>query len=136
MSSGPQPEELIKRIPTLPADEAAMLGLGPDIDSGTREAQQLGRGLSAEAIKAESEENEHRRAEKFKDHFELISIVSLYGVFVLVLIVGFTWLFHLLTPDKWHYLTADQVSKLQNIVTGGILTGIATGHIKKRMGGA
>lgn len=124
----------IRNIPGLPSTEAAALKIpvGAD-DTGALEAQLLSRGFSAEDIEKQAATAEHRRNERFRDHFENIAILCLWLVALLFLAVGGTWFWHILMPEKWHWLTADQVSKLQNLVTGGILTGIAAGHIKKRM---
>jgi hypothetical protein len=128
-------KEPIKKIPGLsPAEVLALDESSPIGDSSLKEAKQLTRGLSSEDLAKEAASREHHRTEAFKDHFENIAIVGLWVIAILFLAVGFTWFWHLLTPASWHYLNTDQVSKLQNIVTGGILTTIAANHVKKRVG--
>lgn len=125
----------MKQIPGLPPSEEAALSspIGSN-DSGTKEAKLFALGLSEDQFRKKSAENEHVRNERFKDHFETIAILTLWVIAALFLIVGVTWFWHLIMPDNWHWLKADQIAKLQNIVTGGILTSIAAGHVKKRLG--
>lgn len=128
-------QEPTKKIPGLPAEEAATLkDEVQEYDSGQKEARQLTRGLSQSEIEKEAAVGEHRRSEKFKDHFESLAIIGLYAVFLVFLLVGGIWFWHLLTPVSWHFLVAAQVATLQNIATGGIIASIATGHVRKRLG--
>lgn len=127
--------EQIKRIPGLPPSEAATLEqqVGPG-DTGTQEAKLFSTGLSPEEIQRQFAANEHRRSERFRDHFEILAISALYVAALIFLLVGLAWFYHLLMPVGWHWLNADQVAKLQNVVTGGVLASVAGGHIKKRLG--
>lgn len=124
----------LKTIPPLTSTDrkVAATFTGPN-DSAIEEAKLFELGLDEEDIKKRANEREHRRNELFRDHFENIAIAFLYLIAFLFFAVGFSWFWHLLTPGSWHYLSTDQVSKLQNIVTGGILASIAAGHIKKRL---
>lgn len=127
--------EPLKRIPGLPQSEAATLEVQVGAsDSGTQEAQLLSQGLPESEISRQAAASEHRRNEQFRDHFEKIAISGLYLAALVFLTVGLTWFYHLLMPESWHWLNADQVAKLQNLITGGILASIAGGHIKKRLG--
>ncbi|MBB4272811.1 hypothetical protein [Rhizobium mongolense] len=133
MAEGEQEE--FKQIPITPgveasADEASL----PRTDSGLREAELLGRNLSAEEIKRRSEHNEHERNEKFRNHFEAIAIVSLWGFFLLFTGLILAWFWHYIMPVQWHWLAQDQLSKVQTLATGGIVATIAAGHLKKRLG--
>ena len=127
--------EPLRKIPGLPPSEAAALSTQVGTpDGGTQEAKLLSLGLSEHEIARRAAASEHRRNENFRDHFERIAIIALWLTAVLLFVVGFTWLYHLLMPERWHWLSADQVLKLQNIVTGGVLAGVAGNHIKKRLG--
>lgn len=46
---------------------------------GAAEAEQLGSGKSADELKEEAKQREHDRNQKFKDHFENISIGGIYA---------------------------------------------------------
>lgn len=123
-------------VPGLPPSERQAIeeaAKGDQKDSGAEEAKFLNRGLSSDELRREAEKNDHKRNENFLNHFEFIAIGGLWIAAFSFLIVGVTWLYHLLTPECWHWLDADHLAKLQNIVTGGVLTSVAAGHLKKRL---
>jgi hypothetical protein len=132
---GGEPEDP-KTIPGLSPTEIAALDDASvtDVAKSLLEARQLSSGKSLEELANDSRNNEHARNERFRDHFERIAICGLWVICAMFLIVGLTWFWHLLTPQSWHWLGADEVAKLQNVVTGGIIASIAAGHIKKRLG--
>ena len=137
MSKKPTPgESEPKRIPAQAkreAKEAESDSRGDD--RATAEAKQLSSGLSEDKLKKIAEENEAKRTERFRDHFERLAIFTLYVVYLSLLLVGLVWLFHIITPTCWHFLTPAQAEKVQAIITGGIIAGIAAGHLKKRLSG-
>lgn len=105
-----------------------------DGDGGTAEVRLLSRGLSARDLERESEETEHDRAERFKGHFESISICAIWAISIVVALFGLIWFWHLVTPDSWHWLKDPQIEKLQNIFAGIVLAGMLGDHFKKRLG--
>ncbi len=128
----------IKRIPPEAAKEEAKSGAEADAsdgDGGSAEAKQLSRGLSVRDLKKEAEESEHGRAERFKNHFEFISMIALYGIAGVAGLFGIIWFWHIATPNSWHWLQPDQVEKIQNIFAGVILAGALGDHFKRRLGG-
>jgi hypothetical protein len=78
---------------------------------------------------------EHGRNESFRNHFERIAVCGLYGIALVFLVLGLIWFWHLIAPSGGRWLSPDDISRLQNFVTGGIIATIAGGHIKKRLGG-
>ena len=128
----PEGEDSNKKLP--PLSQAEKDASAADDTQSREEAKQLGSGLSAEKLKRQSEENEADRTERFRDHFERLAIVTLYVVWACLVIVGVAWVYHLLAPPEWMLLPEKKVRQLQNIVTGGLLIGIAGGHLKRRLG--
>lgn len=124
-----------KKVPVFPNSEAEALGHSSlsDADAADKEANLFASGLSEEDLRKQEAQGEHRRNEKFRDHFERVAICFLWVIAGLFLFVGVTWFWHLLMPDNWHWLASSGVGKLQNIVTGGVLTSIAASHFKKRL---
>lgn len=127
------PRGISKSIPRLPDEEdAADLSPVGAEDLGAEEALSLGRGLTKRDLKKEADEAEHDRSERFRDHFEWIATRGLYVVAFMILLGGGVWFWHIVTP--WHFLTANQLSHLQNLVTGGVLVSVGTSWMKKRLG--
>jgi hypothetical protein len=130
----PEPAEIF--LPPLTDDERAAIGAGPNNDSrSTAEAQQLSSGLSSEEIQRRAEENEAKRTEAFRNHFERLAVVTLYGAWAILMLLGLTWVYHLVASPCWPRLPDAQIDHIQSIITGGILVGLAGGHFKRRLGG-
>lgn len=128
-------ESAEKTIPRLsPEMVAALERPASGVDSAQQEAALFAQDLDAESIEKEAKRNSHKRNERFKDHFENIAIASLWIVASLFIVVGVVWFWHLLTPQWLHFLGSEEIDKLQNIVTGGVITGIGADHIKRRIG--
>ncbi|BCG70144.1 hypothetical protein MesoLj113a_13020 [Mesorhizobium sp. 113-1-2] len=89
---------------------------------------------SAEEIASRQANLEHRRNENFRDHFERAAICGLWLFSICILLAGATWFYHVVTPDAWHWLSPDGTTRLQNILTGGVVAAVAGGHLKRRMG--
>ena len=100
----------------------------------SKEAKQLNSGKSAEELEKEALANEADRNEKFRNHFERLAIASLYLIWVAIVLVGVTWIYHLLAPDCWPRLPDNQIDRIQAVLTGGVIAGIASGHMKRRLG--
>lgn len=120
-----------KKLPPLSEQEKAAID-SDDVQS-REEAKQLGSGLSSDEIQRQAEEAEAGRTERFRDHYENLAIVTLYIVWGALIIIGLAWLYHLIASPSWPRLPDEQVNQLQNIVTGGVLAGLAGGHLKKRL---
>lgn len=124
------------KVPQLSADDRRALDPADSVgdDSATNEAKLFGEGLSEDDIRKAAAKREHERSENFKDHYEWLMIFSLWGAALVLLAIGLTWLWHVLAPTCLHYLDTERIAKLQNLITGGVLLGILSSHIKKRIG--
>lgn len=100
-------------------------------DLGQAEAVSLGRGLTERDLKREADESNHDRNERFKGHFDNIGIVAMYAIAGALLIAGTVWFWHIVTP--YHFLDSNQLSHLQNLLTGGVLVSAGTSYLKRRL---
>jgi hypothetical protein len=121
-----------KQIPQAPPDAEPAPGAP---DEGALEARQLSRGLPVRDLKKEAEEAEHRRNERFRDHFENVAICALWALFASMGVIGAIWICHLVTAQHTplHWLNDEQMQKLQDILTGGLVAGLVADHFKRRM---
>jgi hypothetical protein len=117
-----------KQIPEIAESDAP----ANNDDLGAAEALSLGRGLPARDLRREADESEHDRSERFKGHFDRIGICGLYVIASAVIVAAAFWFWHLVTP--WGFLTPEQLSHLQNLLTGGVLVSVGTSYMKKRLG--
>lgn len=90
--------------------------------------------MTRDAIANEAAQNEFNRDQKFKDHFELISLATMWILAAGMLIAGIIWFYHLVTPLTWPRLCSDQIDDIQALLTGGLIVGILANHFKKRIG--
>ena len=127
-------DDEIKRIPGVPVEERdAQLRLS-DAAVSADEAVQLTSGKSEDEIKKEALRRDHERSEKFKDHFERITVVGLYVMAGGAFAFAATWAWHALVPECWGWLDPDRLSNIQNIVTGGVLAGLIADQFRRRLG--
>jgi len=124
----------LKRVPVLLPGDVPPEAVLASQDTGLKEAKLLGKNLSSDEIASVQANNEMRRNETFRDHFENVAVCGLWTVAGVVLIVGSVWFWHVIMPEKWHWLSLDGISRLQNILTGGVLASLAGGHMKRRLG--
>jgi hypothetical protein len=134
-------EEERKQIPLGAAEREG--ALESDIDNGTREAAQLGSGAPIKDLEREAKENEHRRSQQFKDHFELLSIIMLDVLFAGFILLAAVWVVHLVLPDHkvvgWApfihgWLSKDQLDHISGVLTTGVIAGLVADHFKRRIG--
>ena len=124
-----------RKIPVRPDDETEALEAPiSEQDAAAQEALFLARGLSIDEIEKEAAALEHERNQAFRDNFELMAIGGLWVAFLALIGLSGVWVLHITTPRGWHWLSPDQVSTIQNIVTGGIVAAALGDHFKRRLG--
>ncbi len=122
--------ETFRKLPDVPPEQPD----NSDFDErAIAESLQFGSGKTEDQLRKESRENEHNRTETFRGHFNSITIIAMWVMAIGVLAFGLTWAFHVLLPIERHWLLPDQVAKIQNIFTGGVLAGLIADQFRKRM---
>lgn len=123
-----------KRVRLLTPDEKAEFEQAEgSADLGQKEAQQLGRGANKRDLAAEAVQNDHDRSEWFRNIFEktvislIVFVVAGFGILTVVWGVNIA-----LGPMKW--LTDDQMHDLQGVLTGALIIGLVSDHVKRRVG--
>lgn len=106
--------------------------VGPD--DAQREAATLSRGKSRKELEEDAFRAEFGRSERFRNQFENLAIFALWGASVSVAVTSFIWLAHMIMPASWRWLTGEDLSHIQSIVTAGLLVGVIGNHFKKRLG--
>lgn len=98
---------------------------GDSFKQATAEALSLGEGTDLER---EAKKNQHRRREKLKDHMGKGAIVAFWIFFWVVILIttsgGLIWAYHMLTPEKWHFLTDNQVNTIEDHVFTALVGGV------------
>jgi hypothetical protein len=81
----------------------------------------------------EAKKRGHGRDQKFKDHLNVAALAIFWCVIACVAwgVVAYGW--HLLMPEPWHYLSKEQLNKIESILAAAILSSALTGYASKRM---
>jgi len=66
------------------------------------------------------------RDESVKNHIHLAGLVILWCVTAAGLILAFIWVWHLATPDKWHFLSVEQLKDIQTVLLSAVGSSFAT----------
>ena len=126
-------EPLRKRIGKLTAEENEVLSSIASDDQSNKELQQLSSGKALDDLRNEALKAEHKRSERFRNLFEVLMCAAVVIAFVGVAAFGFVWLWHMLAPNRYHWLTDTQVEHIQTIFTGGVLAGLLSDHLRRRL---
>lgn len=84
-------------------------------ESAEQEARSLGLGT----LEVDAKKSAHQRSEKFKHHVSNATIFVFWGVVLIASAVALCWVFHLVTPQSWHFLTESQLSRIESVGLGG-----------------
>lgn len=126
----------IKPIPPLPeAEKTALSADGASQDAAVKEAEQLSSGRSSDELKRDAEQREHHRTQQFRDHFEKLVKFGMNAAFVAIMLMGAAWIWHLITPENWQWMSERQLDHIQSMVTGGVIAVVIGDHFKRRLGG-
>ncbi|NIJ34301.1 hypothetical protein [Sphingomonas oligoaromativorans] len=120
------PELFDNSTPSLPVDPRPL-------DAAQQEAADFSSGKSRDELAEEAFRGEHRRNEKFRNHFEVMAICALWLTAIAVTGIGSVWLLHMVLPANRRWLSSEDLSHIQSIVTAGLLVGVIGNHFKKRL---
>lgn len=131
----PQGDVAGPTIPGVPESERlASSGPAQATDFAQLEIESLTQGLSEDELRRRATHSEHNRSERFRDQFETLAIIGLWAVSLAVAAMGVVWIAHLILPLRWRWLSSEDLTHIQSIVTAGLLVGIVGSHFRKRLG--
>jgi hypothetical protein len=80
-----------------------------------------------------AKQSEHARREQLRNHLNLAALAFIWcavGVAFAGLVV---WTIHVLGPESWHFLTPQQISKVESIATTGSVITLIAKYFKDRL---
>ena len=101
----------------------------PD-DLATKEEEAVASG-SLETQNLEKQRNAHRRGERFRELFSL-GMQLLFGTIILITIIAVlvvAW--HHLTPEKYAWLSEDQLQQIRTFLFSGAVISAVSSHIQR-----
>ena len=94
-----------------------------DDDLALSEAASIGRG-------------DYRRDEQLRDHLHYGALVLLWFSIAVFVISSGIWMFHMLAPEAWHFLTSDQRHDLQGLLLAAVGSSLVTDYGRRILGRA
>ena len=112
--SGSKPPEGRQRVPYQPAPSSHGDSLA-----------------EAEAQDLQKKRSEHYRDQTSRKVLALCMWILMVMVFIVVAGAVSTLGYHLLTPNKWHWLNPDELQDIKNSVLSGAIVGLGTSYIRR-----
>lgn len=120
------------RIPPLSYEESAAAA-STSTEFAKAEEASLSGYYTAEEIQQRAAAHEHDRNERFRDAFELIAICVINLGYLALSTLALVWALHLVLPKDARWLSPEDLTHLQTLLTAGILVGVVGNHFKKRL---
>lgn len=77
---------------------------------------------------------DYDRDESKKEHLHRVTLIALWTVVLGGLAIASTWLFHMITPDSWHYLSPERQDMLGKMFFSGITSIFGADFVRKWRG--
>lgn len=85
----------------------------------------------SEAQELQKKRSEHYRDQTSRTILALCMWILLVMVFIVIAGAVSTLGYHLLMPDKWHWLSQDELQDIKNSVLSGAIVGLGTSYIRR-----
>lgn len=66
-----------------------------------------------------------KRRLNFHKHVHWVKLGFLYCISAAYFVAAVIWMLHLLAPESWHFMPAENYTTLQNLLFGSIIGGLA-----------
>lgn len=86
-----------------------------------------------EELKRAAKKNNHSRDQTFKNHVNIVALIGLWGVVVAVLLSGIFYLYHMLSPECWHFLNQAQLEQIRTFVVTAMLSSSLTNYANRHI---
>lgn len=80
-----------------------------------------------------AKKGKHTRHQHFQNSLNCIVILSLWAIFLAVLLCGATYLWHMLTPESKHFLETSQLEQIRTFVVTAILSSSLTNYANRHI---
>jgi hypothetical protein len=85
----------------------------------------------SDPLDAQLAEQEKRNRLAFRKHFARLAIVSMYIIWIVLILGALSWLWNYLTP--WKFLSDSQLDKVQSIVFSGMMGAFASAWARRHI---
>lgn len=86
-----------------------------------------------EELKRSAKQGEHNRDQTFKNHVNHVALIGLWGVVIAVMLCGVFYLYHMLSPERCHFLSTNQLEQIRTFVVTAILSSSLTNYANRHI---
>jgi hypothetical protein len=102
-------------------------------EDSRRRASEEKEAFDEQRLILEAKQGDHFRRERLRNHFSHAAVLCIWCVASAMMMGFFIWVFHLVAPEAWQFLSAERISKLESIVTTGSVATLIAQYIKKQL---
>lgn len=102
-------------------------------DYGDNRASKEAESFANEDLEKEANYNAHQRKEKFKTHLSTAALIIFWIIVTSFSMMAAIWVFNLVTPESWHFLTSWQMDKLQTVLFSATAIKIGQDYMNKHL---
>jgi hypothetical protein len=74
------------------------------------------------------ERGDYKRDEQLRDHLHYCALALLWFGVIIFIVATSIWMWHMLTPESYHFLTKDQRSDLQSLLFAAVGSSLVTDY--------
>jgi len=86
-----------------------------------------------ENLEAEATRNKHNRKQRILHHVSFAMVIVFWVAVLLALGAIVSWAWHFLTPEHKHYLTPEQINKIETVIFTGATASLVQAYAKKHL---
>lgn len=90
--------------------------------------------IAAGSLEADAARNDHLRNESFRNAVSWATLIMFWLAVGAIIAAGISWFWHLMTPDRLHFLEPRQSEKIGSLLLGGVMSNAVSAYAKKRLG--
>lgn len=100
-----------------------------------KKAEKEAEAIQSGDYEAAAKKSAHDRNERLKWHMGIAAIFIFWFVITFIAIMSFSWLWSILAPERWQYLSETQLKQMQTVLTSALVIEVvrsfATKHFLK-----
>lgn len=110
----------------------AVPDLSPPEDGDEKAVKESQRVANLQDLEEKAERSRIGRREDFRQVFHCALIAGSVLFFVIIMVAGVFWAWHMLTPECMHFLTPAAIEKIQSTFLTGVVSGVLSVAVKQR----
>ena len=110
----------------------AVPDLSPPEDGDEKAVKESQRVANLQDLEEQAERSRIGRREDFRQVFHCALIAGSILFFLIIMVAGASWAWHLLTPESMHFLSAAAIERIQSTFLTGVVSGVLSVAVKQR----